>query len=70
VSNKINEKLGLRAPGKRRMMQLPSDRALRTRVTAAVCPACGGRGARESKVTAGALWCTWYHHTWTENLNG
>jgi hypothetical protein len=61
----INEKLGLRAGGKRAMMKLPTDAALRARLTAAKCPACGQRYARLSHVQPGAFWCAWCTHTWT-----
>jgi hypothetical protein len=64
VSNKINARLGLKPAGKRRMMQLPKDRAAAAQVTAAVCPGCARRGATESNVTPGALWCTWCARTW------
>lgn len=62
--SRINEKLGLKPAGKRSMMKLPEDRALRSVVTAAVCPSCGHRGAMLSKVTADALFCSWCSHTW------
>lgn len=62
----INGKLGLKPAGKRSMMKLPEDRALRNRVTAAVCPKCGLRRANLSKVKGreGSLWCTSCGHTW------
>jgi hypothetical protein len=65
VSNKINEKLGLKPSGKRSMMKLPVDREMRNRLTAAVCPSCGRRGANQSRVVEGGAWCTWCSHTWT-----
>jgi hypothetical protein len=71
MSNKINEKLGLGPPRQRSMMKLPKDRALRNRVTAAVCPSCGRRGAQQSSRVPGAFWCTWCNHTWkSENTHG
>lgn len=62
----INGKLGLKPAGQRSMMKLPSDRALRNRVTAAVCPQCGQRRANLSKVKGreGSLWCMGCAHTW------
>jgi hypothetical protein len=61
----INEKLGLRAGGKRAMMKLPSDHTLRSQLTAAICPACRQRYARLSHVQPDAFWCAWCSHTWT-----
>lgn len=60
----INDKLGLKPAGKRSMMKLPTDRALRTRLTSAQCPQCGQRGARLSKVRAGWFACSWCPHSW------
>jgi hypothetical protein len=63
----INDKLGLKPAGKRSMMKLPEDRALRTKVTSAACPACFARGgAYLSKVQGREGWlvCSWCHHTW------
>jgi hypothetical protein len=39
--SRINEKLGLRTAGKRRMMNLPSDRRERLDLLRARCPDCG-----------------------------
>jgi ribosomal protein L37AE/L43A len=63
--SRINEKLGIKPAGQRAMMQLPDDRALRRRLTAAICPQCGERGARLSRVVAGDFWCSWCGHRWT-----
>lgn len=60
----INDKLGFKRAGKRRMMQLPDDAATRTAVTSAVCPQCQRRGANLSKTEARALFCTHCYHTW------
>lgn len=62
----INEKLGIKPAGKRAMMKLPTDRALRNRVTSAVCPNCQQRRANLSKVKGreGSLWCTGCGHVW------
>jgi hypothetical protein len=60
----INEKLGLRRAGKRRMMNLPTDRAAASALTAAQCPACGQRRARVSATRPGLLWCGWCAHHW------
>lgn len=62
----INGKLGLKPAGQRSMMKLPSDRALRNRVTAAACPACGQCRAHLSKVKGqeGHLVCEWCGQTW------
>lgn len=60
----INDKLGLKRAGKRSMMKLPDDRALRAKVTSARCPSCASTGAYLSKVKAGWLVCSWCHHTW------
>jgi predicted RNA-binding Zn-ribbon protein involved in translation (DUF1610 family) len=63
--SKINEKLGLRAPGKRAMMQLPNNLAARAKLTAAKCPKCGLTGARLSKTQPGAYVCSWCSAIWT-----
>ena len=60
----INDKLGLKRAGKRSMMKLPTDTALRSRLTAALCPACGRRGAQLSRLHAGDVFCTWCAHHW------
>jgi ribosomal protein L37AE/L43A len=60
----INSKMGLKPAGKRSMMNLPADRALRNRVTSAVCPACQRTGARLSKLKAGWLVCSWCNTSW------
>jgi hypothetical protein len=60
----INDKLGIRRGGKREMMKLPGDPALRARLTSTRCPACGERHARLSHVQPGAFWCAWCAHTW------
>lgn len=62
--SRINEKMGLRPAGKRAMMKLPQDRAMACRLTAAVCPSCGGRGAILSKVRGreGLFVCSWCNH--------
>lgn len=60
----INEKMGLKPAGKRSMMKLPDDRAMRSRLTAAKCPACSQRGANLSRLQPGAFTCTWCSHTW------
>jgi predicted RNA-binding Zn-ribbon protein involved in translation (DUF1610 family) len=64
--SRINEKLGLKPSGKRAMMKLPEDRALRNRVTSALCPECGRTGARLSKLRDRAGWfvCSWCAHAW------
>lgn len=61
----INEKMGLKRAGKRAMMKLPTDLALRAKVTSAVCPLCHRTGATLSRVQPGALWCTHCSHTWS-----
>jgi hypothetical protein len=60
----INEKLGLRRAGPRAMMKLPTDRALRNRVTAARCPTCQRTGAHLSKRRPGWLVCGWCNDSW------
>jgi len=60
----INGKLGLRPAGKRAMMKLPTDRALRNRITSAQCPSCGLRNAALSKTQPDHLWCRACSHTW------
>jgi hypothetical protein len=62
----INKQLGLRPGGKRAFMKLPTDRAAAARLTAAICPKCGHRGARESKQIPGSYWCSQpgCGHTW------
>jgi hypothetical protein len=60
----INEQLGLPRAPKRSMMQLPSDRALRVRVTSARCPACQRTGAHCSRGRPGWLVCSWCQQTW------
>jgi ribosomal protein L37AE/L43A len=60
----INQRLGLKPAGQRSMMKLPKDRALRTKVTSAKCPACQRTGAQLSKLKAGWLVCSWCEETW------
>ncbi len=62
----INEKLGLRPAGRRAMMKLPEDRALRNDLTSARCPECGLTGAIEY-LTRGERrrMCTWCSTSWT-----
>lgn len=60
----INGKLGIRPAGKRSMMKLPDDRALRAKVTAAQCPACARTGARLSQTKPGWLVCSWCAQMW------
>jgi len=60
----INKQMGLKPAGKRSMMKLPHDRALRSKVTSAVCPKCSRTGAQLSRLRPGWLWCTWCTHTW------
>jgi predicted RNA-binding Zn-ribbon protein involved in translation (DUF1610 family) len=60
----INSKMGLKAAGKRSMMKLPTDRALRTLVTSAQCPQCGVRRASLSKTKQNHLWCSDCGHAW------
>ena len=64
MSSKINQKLGLRAPGVRPMMKLPADRAARARLTSARCPKCSATGAIASKSRLNHFVCTWCLHTW------
>jgi len=67
--SKINEKLGLKPAGKRSMMKLPEDRALRSALTAAKCPKCERRGALLSKTSSGDFFCSWCAHSWTPELD-
>lgn len=64
--SRINEKMGLKPAGRRTMMKLPPDRALRTRLTSAQCPSCQQRGAILSRVagTVGWFTCSWCNHHW------
>jgi len=63
--SRINEKLGLKPAGKRRMMNLPKDRAQAADLTAAQCPKCGQRGAIECLVhDRRRRFCTWCNHGW------
>ena len=64
--SRINDKMGLKPAGKRSMMKLPVDKALRNRLTAAQCPACEARGAYLSKVAGREGWfvCSWCSHAW------
>jgi hypothetical protein len=56
----INEKMGLPRAGKRRMMNLPKNRADAVKVTAAICPSCQRTGARPSRTKGpGWLYCSW-----------
>ncbi len=57
----INEQMGFKRAGKRRMMaNLPKTRAEASKITAAECPSCHVRGkASPSKRVPGALYCTW-----------
>ena len=68
--SRINEKLGLKPAGKRSMMKLPDDRALRVALTSAKCPKCDRRGARlcQSKGSEGNFWCSHCGHEWTPEL--
>jgi len=61
----INEKMGLRRAGKRRMMKLPRNLEARNNLTSAQCPKCGRRGLSEY-TTRGVQTrsCTWCHHQW------
>lgn len=61
----INEKMGMKRAGKRAMMKLPTDLALRARVTSAICPLCGRTGARLSKTQPGSLYSSWCNHRWS-----
>lgn len=63
---RINEKMGLRPAGQRRMMKLPQDRELRTRLTSAVCPSCGRTGANLSRLKGEQGWfrCSHCNHPW------
>lgn len=62
----INEKMGLRPAGTRRMMKrLPPTRAERTALTSAKCPACARTGARLSQMFEGDYVCTWCEFRWT-----
>jgi ribosomal protein L37AE/L43A len=60
----INKNLGLRPAGKRSMMKLPEDRALRAKVTAAKCPQCDRTGAQLSRLRPGFLYCTHCYTQW------
>jgi DNA-directed RNA polymerase subunit RPC12/RpoP len=60
----INSKLGIKRAGKRRMMNLPTDRDERSRLTAAQCPECNERGARNSQMRKGHYVCSWCGHKW------
>jgi hypothetical protein len=66
VSNKINERLGLKPSGKRAMMNLPTDRSEASDLTSAKCPVCGLRGAIENVIHGQRLrMCTWCSESWT-----
>lgn len=62
----INEKLGLKRAGRRRMMtNLPKNRAAAAAITSAACPSCHVRGkAKPSIKGPGFLYCTWCNHQW------
>lgn len=60
----INERLGIKRAGKRRMMKLPADAELRTKLTGAHCPKCDRTGATLSKTEPDHFFCTWCSHTW------
>ena len=61
----INEKLGLRRAGKRRMMNLPKDAAARNDLTAAKCPNCGRGGVLEYvSFRERKRQCRWCSETW------
>jgi hypothetical protein len=65
MSKSINEQMGLpHRAGTRAMMKLPKDRATRVRITAAVCPTCGERGARPKPRQPGFVFCAFCYHTW------
>jgi ribosomal protein L37AE/L43A len=61
----INDKMGLKRPGKRDMMKLPRNRGAAAAITAARCPQCDRTGARVSRVQPGDLFCSWCNHRWT-----
>lgn len=66
MSNKINQKLGLRPAGKRKMMNLPKNRHEASALTSAQCPGCTQRGVIENAVHGRRLrCCTWCGNTWT-----
>ena len=60
----INSKMGLKPAGKRNMMKLPKDKARAVLLTAAKCPKCEARDARESRQREGHFWCTHCYHVW------
>ena len=62
---RINAKLGLRPAGKRSIMKLPHDRALRNKVTSATCPNCLRQGvARLSRIHTDTLRCDVCNQEW------
>ena len=62
----INEKLGFKRAGKRKMMNLPAAAADRTALTSAQCPACGQRGVVQHLIFRRLRrLCSWCGHAWT-----
>lgn len=62
----INQKLGIRPAGRRRMMALPTDRAAAADLTAAKCPDCGQRGVIQHVIHGKKTrMCSWCSATWT-----
>jgi uncharacterized Zn finger protein (UPF0148 family) len=66
----INDKLGLKKPGKRNMMKLPPGRRNAAALTSAQCPACHQTGARLSRTKPGWLYCSWCAHAWEPEEEG
>lgn len=63
--SRINEKMGL-PPGGKRNTDLPKDRALRIRITAARCPTCSRTGAKYLRHRTPGIWvfCSWCSDAW------
>jgi hypothetical protein len=65
----INDKLGLRRPGKRAFMaNLPRNRSEAAAITSAECPGCHRKGKARIHPSKGPgyLWCTWCSTTFAQ----
>lgn len=64
IVSKINDKLGLRPAGKRRMMNIPKDRAVRDQLTSAKCLECGHSWHVQNVINGRLLrMCAWCSRT-------
>ena len=61
----INEKMGYKRPGRRKMMNLPKDRQAAVALTAARCPSCHATGVIENTIHGQRKrMCSRCSHSW------